>query len=82
VILAPQPFHARSAIDCLEAGSHVLVEKPMAVRLDDADAMIEAAGDAGRLIMDDFSRAHLTREALRHNLRFIRDLVQHVPARS
>jgi predicted dehydrogenase len=44
VILAPQPFHARIAIDCLEAGSHVLVEKPMAVRLDDADAMIEAAG--------------------------------------
>jgi predicted dehydrogenase len=50
VILAPQPFHAHIAIDCLEAGSHVLVEKPMAVRLDDADAMVEAAGEAGRLL--------------------------------
>ena|SRR5215208_141479 len=36
VILAPQPFHARITIDCLEASSHVLVEKPMAVRLDGA----------------------------------------------
>jgi predicted dehydrogenase len=50
VILAPQPFHARITIDCLEASSHVLVEKPMAVRLDGADAMIEAARDAGRLL--------------------------------
>lgn len=50
VILAPQPFHARMAMDCLEAGSHVLVEKPMAVRLDDADAMVEAAERAGRLL--------------------------------
>jgi predicted dehydrogenase len=56
VILAPQPFHARIAIDCLEAGSHVLVEKPMAVRLDDADAMIEAAGDAGRLLAVNFQQ--------------------------
>jgi predicted dehydrogenase len=56
VILAPQPFHARIAIDCLEAGTHVLVEKPMAVRLDDADAMIEAAGDAGRLLAVNFQQ--------------------------
>lgn len=55
VILAPQPFHARIAIDCLEAGSHVLVEKPMAVRLDDADAMIEAR-EAGRLLAVNFQQ--------------------------
>src|SRR5918999_6423237 len=56
VILAPQPFHARIAIDCLEAGSHVLVEKPMAVRLDDADAMVEAAREAGRLLAVNFQQ--------------------------
>jgi predicted dehydrogenase len=56
VILAPQPFHARIAIDCLEAGSHVLVEKPMAVRLDDADAMIEAAREAGQLLAVNFQQ--------------------------
>src|SRR5215213_9113586 len=56
VILAPQPFHARIAIDCLEASSHVLVEKPMAVRLDDADAMVEAAREAGRLLAANFQQ--------------------------
>src|SRR5215207_11363519 len=56
VILAPQPFHARIAIDCLEAGAHVLVEKPMAVRLDDADAMVEAAREAGRLLAVNFQQ--------------------------
>jgi predicted dehydrogenase len=58
VILAPQPFHARIAIDCLEAGSHVLVEKPMAVRLDDADAMVEAAREAGRLLAVNFQQRY------------------------
>ncbi len=56
VILAPQPFHARIAIDCLEAGAHVLVEKPMAVRLDDADAMVDAARQAGRLLAVNFQQ--------------------------
>ena len=56
VILAPQPFHAGIALDCLKAGSHVLVEKPMAVRLDDADAMIEASREAGRLLAVNFQQ--------------------------
>jgi predicted dehydrogenase len=56
VVLAPQPYHARIAIDCLEAGSHVLVEKPMAIRLDDADAMIVAAGEARRLLAVNFQQ--------------------------
>jgi predicted dehydrogenase len=56
VILAPQPVHARIAIDCLEAGSHVLVEKPMAIRLDGADAMIEAAREARRLLAVNFQQ--------------------------
>lgn len=29
--------------DCLEAGTNVIVEKPVALSLEDADAMIEAA---------------------------------------
>jgi predicted dehydrogenase len=56
VILAPQPFHARIAIDCLEAGSHVLVEKPMAVRLDEADTMVEVAEATGQLLAVNFQR--------------------------
>jgi predicted dehydrogenase len=48
VIVTPHPFHAPVAIDCFEAGCHVLVEKPMAAQLAEADAMIEAAARAGR----------------------------------
>ncbi len=59
VVLAPQPFHAGIAIDCFEAGSHVLVEKPMAIRLDEADAMIETAERVGRLLTVSFQRRYL-----------------------
>ena len=50
VITTPHPFHAAIAIDCLDAGAHVLTEKPMAVRISEADAMIEAAERNGKLI--------------------------------
>lgn len=58
VILTPHPFHAPLAIDCLEAGCHVLVEKPMAVQVAEADAMIEAAAKAGRLLAVNFQQRH------------------------
>jgi len=35
--------HPRIVIDCLEAGSHVICEKPMALSTRDADAMVDAA---------------------------------------
>ena len=41
-------YHARIAIDCLEAGAHVVCEKPMALSTSDADAMIAAARKANR----------------------------------
>jgi predicted dehydrogenase len=40
--------HKEIAIDCLNAGCHVICEKPMALSTRDADAMNEAAGKAGR----------------------------------
>ena len=52
-VCTPNHLHARAAIDALEAGAHVLVEKPMATTLDDADAMIAAARAAGRVLMVD-----------------------------
>jgi predicted dehydrogenase len=36
-------YHAKHAIDCLNAGKHVLVEKPMALSSADADKMIKLA---------------------------------------
>ena len=48
VILAtPHPLHAQAAILAAEAGAHVLVEKPLASNLLDADAMIAAARKTG-----------------------------------
>jgi predicted dehydrogenase len=56
VILAPHPFHATLAIDCLNAGAHVLVEKPMAVQIKEADAMIVAAQRNKRLLAVSFQQ--------------------------
>jgi UDP-N-acetyl-2-amino-2-deoxyglucuronate dehydrogenase len=47
-ICTPSGLHARMAIDALKAGKHVLVEKPMALSLREADAMIWAARKAKR----------------------------------
>lgn len=46
VICTPSGQHARQAISAARVGKHVLVEKPMALSLTDADAMIEACKSA------------------------------------
>lgn len=43
--------HPKIAIACLEAGCHVVCEKPMALSTRDADAMNEAARKAGRKLV-------------------------------
>ncbi|OCA82428.1 oxidoreductase [Bacillus sp. FJAT-27225] len=43
-------YHARHAIDCIEHGAHVLIEKPMALSVEDADAIIAAAKEHGKKI--------------------------------
>ena len=43
--------HAPLAIQALKAGKHVLVEKAIALRPQDADAMVAAAKQAGKLLM-------------------------------
>jgi predicted dehydrogenase len=47
-------LHPRIAIDCLEAGAHVLCEKPMALSTSDAEAMNAAARKAGRKLAVSF----------------------------
>ena len=49
-ILLPHHLHAEVALTALGAGKHVLVEKPMALRLADCAAMIEAAEAAGLVL--------------------------------
>ncbi len=47
-ICVPSGLHASIALDALAAGKHVLVEKPIALTLEDAGRMIAAARAAGR----------------------------------
>ncbi|HYP14952.1 MAG TPA: Gfo/Idh/MocA family oxidoreductase, partial [Bryobacteraceae bacterium] len=46
-LCTPHPLHAESAVSVMEAGSHILVEKPLAVSLEDCDSMIAAAARNG-----------------------------------
>lgn len=51
IICSPTPFHAEQAIYCLEHGSHVLVEKPIAPTVMAAEAMARARDAAGRQLV-------------------------------
>ena len=47
-ICVPSGLHAQLALDSFQAGKHVIVEKPIALSLSDADRMVAAARSAGR----------------------------------
>ena len=47
VVLTESGNHARHTIDLSRYGAHIMVEKPMALRLSDADSMIEACDRNG-----------------------------------
>ena len=49
-VCTPPYTHAQIAIDFLEAGKHVLVEKPMASSLEECDAMNAAADNSGKIL--------------------------------
>lgn len=46
-ILTPSGLHANSLFDLMEFGRHFVVEKPLALRIQDADRIIEMATKAG-----------------------------------
>jgi len=43
IICNAHPYHAAVAIEAMEAGAHVMIEKPLASTLQDCDLIIEAA---------------------------------------
>jgi predicted dehydrogenase len=55
-VLTPPATHAALAIQLLEAGVHVLVEKPMALTVAEADAMLATARRTGRVLTTDHNR--------------------------
>jgi predicted dehydrogenase len=54
-IATPNKFHMPLTIAALEAGCHVLCEKPMALTADQARQMLAAAEKAGKRLMINFS---------------------------
>jgi predicted dehydrogenase len=51
VIATPATTHAAIARDALAAGKHVFVEKPMALTVQDAQSLVDAAEKANRILM-------------------------------
>jgi len=47
IIAVPPLFHKRVAVDCINQGVHVLVEKPISHNLEEAQEMIELAKEKG-----------------------------------
>nr|WP_270070806.1 Gfo/Idh/MocA family oxidoreductase [Streptomonospora mangrovi] len=51
-VATPHSVHRDAAVLCLEAGRHVLCEKPLAVNAAQAEQMVQAARGAGRFLME------------------------------
>ncbi|KGG16654.1 putative oxidoreductase [Prochlorococcus sp. MIT 0602] len=49
-IAVPTLFHHKVGINCLKAGKHVLIEKPIAASQKEASDLIEASNNASRLL--------------------------------
>jgi predicted dehydrogenase len=58
LICNPHVYHAEVALAAMQAGKHVLIEKPMCITLDEADALLEAEERAGVVAQVGFMRRH------------------------
>ena len=54
----PNHLHAEWTIKALQAGKHVLCEKPFALSLAEADAMISASRETGKVLAEAFMYRH------------------------
>lgn len=69
-VCSPNVTHAQASIRALEAGKHVLCEKPMALSLEESRRMLEAEKRSGKTLMlghnQRLIRAHLKAHELLH----------------
>ena len=68
--LTPIPLNGPVALAALRAGKDVFVEKPMAHKLEDGQALVETAGRMGRRLWV------LEQDAYAHRWRLVRDVVR------
>lgn len=68
-VLVPHHLHHPVTLDCLDAGLHVLLEKPMALTTAEADDMIAAADRAGQTLMVAYPHRY------RHSMQVFRQAV-------
>lgn len=71
IVAVADQFHVPLAIRALEAGKHVLVEKPMATTVEDAEALAEAAQRTERVVLVGHEKRYDPGIAFAHD--FIRD---------
>lgn len=64
----PNHLHAEWSIHAMQAGLHVLCEKPFALRLDDVDAMIAVQKKTGRVLAEAFMYRHHPQTKISGNL--------------
>lgn len=57
IIAVPTQYHKKIALDCLEQGAHIFVEKPIAGTLEDAEQIIAKAKEKNKL----FTVGHVER---------------------
>jgi predicted dehydrogenase len=50
IIATPDHWHKTMAIDALQAGKHVYIEKPLTYAIEDGQPIIDAAGRSGRIL--------------------------------
>src|SRR5438093_12798969 len=57
-VSTPNRFHGPHSIYALEHGKHVVVEKPMALNMQEAENMVRAAEQNGRMLLAGHTRAY------------------------
>jgi predicted dehydrogenase len=76
VIAAPDPFHPELAVRALDAGVHVMCEKPLSLTLAGCDAIAAARDRSGRVAQVAYMKRHdpAYRRALDHLPDYIEDV--------